>query len=176
MFKLTTFASVHPDKLGEALKGLHFEQTTKGFEWRLDGHSFLISPFGPKGEFQESYGYRVFFDGLIDGGLYLFEMSMSCFKPNIQAVEFDLVHPNKYQQDWIHEFNKRPSFEPGSLNGIFTKGSIGICCLPVHTVNIQLRKKSKYTKLAEFLREVDLIREEITPIEYDLFNDGGVAV
>jgi hypothetical protein len=170
MFKLTTFVSIHPEKLEIALRGLHFNQTTKGFEWKLDGHTFLISPFGPKGNHQESYGYRIYFDGLIDGGLYLFEMCMSGYEPRIQAVEFDLIHKNRSQQDWIKDFLSRPSLLPGSMRGIFSKGKVGIVCLPDHTVNIQLRIKSKASKLSEFLKEIESVRYELQPSDFDLFS------
>lgn len=170
MFKLTTFASIHPQKLEKALRGLHFNLTPKGFEWKLDGHTFLITPFGPNEKHQESYGYRIYFDGLIDGGLYLFEMCMGGYAPRIQAVEFDLTHKKMSQEEWIKDFFSRPSLTPGSMRGIFTKGKIGIVCLPDHTVNIQLRTKSKANKLLEFLKEIESVRHELQPSDFDLFS------
>lgn len=170
MFKLTMFSPIHPNKVGPALKGLHFKETKKGFEWNFDGHTFLICPFGTQGDYQESYGYRVFFDGLIDGGLYLFEMSMSCFNPSISAVEFDLFVTNLTQKDWIRDLNRRPSFKSLDLRGIYRKDQANIVCLPNDTVNIQIRKKTKAIKLPELLKEVDSIRDELTPSKYDLFS------
>ncbi|QHA38713.1 hypothetical protein D5E69_23045 (plasmid) [Rossellomorea marisflavi] len=176
MFKLTTFAAVHPRELESALRGLHFRPVKGGYEWSIDGHIFRIQPFGPKGEHQEAYGYRIHFDGLIDGGLYLFEMSMAGFKPTIQAVEFDMIHPEKTQAVWISDFLRRPSLEPGGMRGIFSKGKVGIICLPDHSVNIQLRIKGKASKLPVLLREIESVRSELQPEDFNLFSYGeGVA-
>lgn len=171
MFKLTMFSTSHPEEVGKSLKGLHFKESKEGFFWELDGHKFIISPFGPTENYRESYGYRVYFNGLIDGGLYLFEMSMSCFQPHITGVEFDLSVPSYTQDDWIKEFSKRPSFSSTqNVRGIFNRGEIFIVCLPNNSVNIQIRKKAKGSKLASFIKEIDSVRNEITPSEYDLFS------
>ncbi|NRD80852.1 hypothetical protein HPT25_26345 [Bacillus sp. BRMEA1] len=176
MFKLTCFASIHPTALGQAIKAVNFKDMKDKFVWQMDGAQFVIEPFRNYRDHQASYGYRVYFDGSIDGALYLFEMSMGVFSPEITGVEYSLHHHSKNQETWIKDFLNRPSFRTTDVRGVFLKGSIGIVCLPDSSVNIQIRKKTKAYKLIELLKEIDCLKHDIMPVDYDLFSVEGVAI
>ncbi|NLP52212.1 hypothetical protein [Bacillus sp. RO1] len=171
MFKLTCFSPVPAKEIGNLLKGFRFKHIANEFVWEVDGHCFRIVPFGTQGNSQTQYGYRVYFNGSIDGGLYLFELSMGCLNPTINAVEYDLIFKGKKQEDWIKDLLKRPSYTPQQVRGIFSKGNVNVICLPNQIVNLQIRKKhSKAFKLIELLKEVENIKEELKPVKYDLFS------
>ncbi|UAL49881.1 hypothetical protein K7887_22450 (plasmid) [Sutcliffiella horikoshii] len=171
MFKLTCFSPVSAKEIGKLLKGFRFKNIANEFVWEVDGHVFRIVPFGPQGNSQTQYGYRVYFNGSIDGGLYLFELSMGCLKSTINAVEYDISLEEWTQDDWITDLLKRPSYKPQQIRGIFSKGNVNVICLPNNIVNLQLRKKhSKAFKLIELLKEVESIKEELEPVEFDLFS------
>lgn len=177
MFKLTCFAPAHPSKLGPALAAVHFKNVKGKFVWQMDGAQFVIEPFKNYGDHQASYGYRVYFDGSIDGAMYLFEMSMGCFSPQINGVEYTIYHQSKTQESWIKDFLKRPSFRTSDVRGVFRKGDVGVVCLPDSTVNLQIRKKgTKPFKLIELLKEIDCLKHDIMPVDYDLFSVQGVAI
>ncbi|MCM3443558.1 MULTISPECIES: hypothetical protein [Metabacillus] len=176
MFKLTCFAPVHPSKLGPALQSVHFKEVKGDFIWEMDGTQFVIEPFKKYGDHQSSYGYRVYFNGSIDGALYLFDMSMGCFQPQINAVEYTLHHQSKNQESWIKDLFRRSSFEKSKTRGIFQKGNVGVICLPDSTVNLQIRKKVKSFRLIELIKEIECLRQEIMPSDYDLFSVEGVAI
>lgn len=176
MFKITCFASVHPSTLGPALKAVHFNEVKGRFIWRLEGAEFVIEPFKNYGDHQSSYGYRVYFDGSIDGAMYLFDMSLGCFQPQITGVEYLLQHQSKNQEGWINDLLKRPSYRTCDVRGVFFKGHVGVVCLPDSTVNLQIRKKIKAYKLIELLKEIDCLKHDIMPVDYDLFSVEGVAI
>ncbi|MFE7064530.1 hypothetical protein ACFVAD_20555 [Sutcliffiella sp. NPDC057660] len=179
MFKITVFSPIPPVEIGPLLKGFRFTEVKNEFVWKVDGYVFRIVPFGTQGRAQTAYGYRVFFNGSIDGGQYLFDLSMGCFTPTINAVEFDLTHPTMKQSDWISDMLRRPSYKTGQLRGIFEKGNVKIVCLPNDVVNLQLRKNhSRVVKLPVFLKEVEMIRDDLLPVEYDLFSsfEEGIAI
>jgi len=170
MFKVTCFIEHSPEKLSSALSGLHFQKTKEGFVWNLDGHVFRIEPFKNQSRASNFYGYRVYFDGSIDGGLYLFDLSMGFFHPRVTGVEYNLFHHNRDKNDWLKDFNSRKSYQSSDTLGIYRKGKVGIVVLD-DCVNLQIRAtKKRSLKLIECLKQIDKIQEEIKPIEYDLFS------
>lgn len=177
MFKLTCFAPIPPEQLGSALKGLRFVTKKDGFEWYLDGHIFRIEPF--KNQPRESMkGYRVFFNGEIDGGIYLFDSSLGWLEPMVTGVEFELTHHNRKTEDWIKELLNRPSYKLVDNRGLFHKGRVGVAVFN-DKVTFQIRSsKGKGLKLIECLKEIELLQSELKPVEFDLFScmEEGVAV
>lgn len=175
MFKITCFAPIEPKKLGEVLKGIHF-RTVKGcFEWSLDGHIFRIEPFQNQPR-DSMKAYRIFFDGDITGGSYLYDLSIGCMSPIVTGVEFDLDHSNMNSSDWIDQIGKLPSYKMLDARGIFEKDGVGIIVVN-NQVTLQLRsRKNKKLIMLDCLKKIDSIREELTPNRFDLFSFEGIAV
>lgn len=178
MFKVTCFIELSPEKLSSALSGLHFLNKNEGLVWSLDGHIFRIEPFKNQERANNSYGYRVYFDGSIDGGLYLFDLSMGFLNPRITGVEYSLYHHNRDKNDWIKDLNSRKPYKRSDTLGIYRKGNIGVVILD-DCVILQIRAtKNRSLKLLECLKQIDMIQEEIKTVEIDLFSftEEGVAI
>ncbi|MFT9496316.1 MULTISPECIES: hypothetical protein [Bacillota] len=169
MFKLTCFAPIEPEKLELSLRGIHFKIVKNGFEWHMDGTTFRIEPF--QNQPRESMkAYRVYFDGDIQGGSYLFDLSLGCMGAIVTGVEFIMTHPKMKQDDWIKDLRKRPSYKMIDPRGLFMKGSCGVVVVN-DSVTLQLRsKKNKKLIMVDCLKKIDFIREELYPVEYDLFS------
>lgn len=179
MFKITCFASISPEDLSAALRGLRFTQKKDCFEWQLDGHFFRIEPF--KNQSRESLkGYRVFFNGAIDGGLYLFDSALGWLSPSIAGVEYELSHESKNSNDWLNDLSKRSSFKCLDPRGLYMKGNTHLVVVN-DKINLQIRSpKGKSLKMIKCLKEVNALRDELKPVSFDLFSIGqereGVAV
>jgi hypothetical protein len=163
-----------PEKIGENLNCLQFKEVKNGFEWYLDGHVFRIEPFQMQPRYGEK-GFRVYFNGSIDGGAYLFDMSLGWVNPSITGVEYTISHPSKKNKDWISDLLKRPSYHCIDTRGIFMKNGVGIVVI---NDQLHLQVRGKKIKLLEVLKKIELLREELTPVEFDLFSyvEEGIAV
>lgn len=179
MFKITCFASMPPEDLFAALRGLSFVKKRDYFEWQLDGHFFRIEPF--KNQSRNSLkGYRVYFNGAIDGGLYLFDSALGWLSPSIAGVEYELTHDSKDSNEWLKDLSKRPSFKCLDARGLYMKGNTHLVVVN-DKINLQIRSpKGKSLKMIECLKEVNALRNELKPVSFDLFSIGqereGVAV
>lgn len=169
MYKITCFAPVGPEQLERGLKGIHFKSVKNGFEWKMDGTTFRIEPF--KNQPRDSMkAYRVFFDGDIHGGAYLFDLSLGCFGAHVTGVEYTLSHPSMQNESWMKELLKRPSYQLIDSRGLFTKQNVGIVIVN-NTVTLQIRSKKNYKLImVDCLKKIDFIREELKPVEFDLFS------
>ncbi|MBU7595883.1 hypothetical protein AB3Z07_28005 (plasmid) [Metabacillus halosaccharovorans] len=169
MYKITCFATISPENLGDALKGLRFTSKRDCFEWQLDGHIFRIEPF--KNQPRDSLkGYRVYFNGSIDGGIYLFDSALGWLTPTISGIEYELYHYSKTTNDWLKDLNKRPSFKCLDPRGIFIKSETTLVIVN-DKVNFQIRSpKGKHLKMIECLKRIDCLREELQPVEIDIFS------
>jgi hypothetical protein len=179
MYKITCFAEMDPKSLGEHLKALRFKTIKSGYEWQTNGHIFRIEPF----RFQEEhgqYGYRVSFNGGIDGGYYLFDVSLGWLNLDVTAIEYVISISTRSKMDWFQDFKSRKSFKMLDGRGLFDCKGFTVIILD-REVHIQKRAyKGKRLKLMDCLKEVDCLQAEITPVEYDLFTvlketEGGLA-
>lgn len=170
MYKLTCFAPVEPKQLEQALKGITFKTVKNGFEWKMDGTTFRIEPFQNQPR-DSMKAYRIFYDGGdINGGAYLFDLSLGCMGGIVTAVEYTMEHPSMKQSDWMKDLRKRKSFQMIDPRGLFMKQRVGIVVVE-NSITIQLRsRKNKKLILIDSLKTVDSIREELIPIEFDLFS------
>lgn len=169
MFKLTCFAPIEPEQLGKALKGIHFNQVRNGFEWAIDGSTFRIEPFEnqPRTSLK---GYRITFNCDLSGGLYLFDLSLGCLGAYVTGIEFILEHPSMFHANWMKEMRKRPSFKMIDPRGLFFKNGINIV-LVNDSVTIKMHsRKNKKLILADCIKQIDLIREELQPNDFNLFS------
>lgn len=169
MFKITCFAPIEPEKLGIALKGIRFTATKKGYEWSMDGTRFRIEPFQeqPRASMK---GYRVYFDGDIHGGAYLFDLSLGCMGAYVTGIEYQLEHEQMKKEQWFKELRRRKSFKLIDPRGLFMKEKIG-AVLVNDSVVIQLHsRKNQKLILVDALKQIDFIREDLQPVEYDLFS------
>lgn len=170
MFKITCFVDTSPADLYKALNGLHFQQSKEGFVWNMDGNQFRIEPFKCNATRGSSFGYRVYFDGSIDGGLYLFNLSMGFMNPKINGVEYDVYHNNRTKLEWIRDLNSRVGFKKSPTLGIYRNGSVGIVVLD-DCVNLQIRPSHKKSlKVIECLKELHLVQSELQPNNYDILS------
>lgn len=178
MFKLTCFVPMEPNQLETLLKGIHFQPRNNGLEWRMDDAVFRIEPF--KNQPRDSMkAYRVYFDGDIDGGLYLFDLSLGCLGAQVTAIEYALQSPGMTTSDWIKELRKRPSYKMVDGRGIYSKLGAHIVVVN-NTLTIQMHSpKNKKLKTVDCLKQVNSIREDLTPVEVDLFSfsteEAGIA-
>jgi hypothetical protein len=170
MYKLTCFAPIEPKQLELALKGITFKTVKNGFEWKMDGATFRIEPFQNQPR-DSMKAYRVLYDGSdIHGGAYLFDLSLGCMGGIVTAVEYTMEHPTMKHQDWMKDLRKRKSYQMIDARGLFMKQGIGIVVVD-NSITVQLRsRKNQKLILVEALRKVDFIREELCPVEYDLFS------
>lgn len=169
---------MEPKQLSTVLKGLHFHPFQNGLEWRMDDAVFRIEPF--KNQPRDSMkAYRVYFDGDIDGGLYLFDLSLGCLGAQVTGIEYVLENPGMKSSDWIKELRKRPSYKMVDSRGIYSKLGANIVVVN-NTVTIQLHsRKNKKLKTMDCLKQIDAIREDLTPVDFDLFSfsteEAGIA-
>ncbi|RHW35954.1 hypothetical protein D1B31_17840 [Neobacillus notoginsengisoli] len=169
MFKITCFAPVEPKQLAKALKGIHFKVVKNGFEWKMDESTFRIEPFQNQPR-DSMKGYRVYFDGDIHGGFYLFDLSLGVLSAEVTGVEYILDHPEMKHSDWIKLLRNRPSYQMVDSRGMFVKQGIGVV-LVNDTVILQLRsRKNKKLIMVDATKKIDFIREELMPVEFDLFS------
>lgn len=169
MFKITCFAPIEPEKLGKALKGIRFTATKKGYEWSMDGTTFRIEPFQEQPR-NSMKGYRVYFDGDIHGGAYLFDLSLGCMGAYVTGIEYQLEHVQMKKEQWFKELRRRKSFKLIDPRGLFMNEKIG-AVLVDDSVIIQLHsRKNQKLILVDALKQVDFIREDLQPVEYDLFS------
>lgn len=169
LFKITCFAPVEPIQLEQSLRGLHFKKVKNGFEWHVDGTTFRIEPFQNQPR-ESNKGYRVFFNGSIEGGCYLFDLSLGLMGAFVTGVEYILEQPSKTNEDWIKDLRKRPSYQMVDPRGLFTKKGCGIIVVN-QTVTIQVRsRKNQKLKMLDCMKQVDCIREELMPVNFDLFS------
>jgi hypothetical protein len=169
MYCITTFAPIVPEQLAHVLKGLRFKISRQRYEWSQEGHMFAIEPFVHQPREKEK-GYRVYANGLMDGILYMFDCTIGWLEPSVNGVEYILKHPSYTKDKWQKELAKRPSFKMVDTRGIYCKDGIFVV-LVGDELRIQLRPPhSKKLNLLQGMRKVDSIREELQPIEYDLFS------
>lgn len=169
VYTITCFTEITPEKLGNYLKGISFKHTKDGFEWSIDGYTFRIVPF--KNQPRDSLkGYRVYFDGDMNGGTYLFNLSMGCLSPIVTGVEFVLEHEDMKTMDWIKELRKHPSFKRTDMYGIYEKNGMGLIVVN-DSITIQMRsKKNKKLILIDCMRQIESIRDELKPVDFNLFS------
>ncbi|MCM3216780.1 hypothetical protein M3612_20040 [Niallia taxi] len=148
-----------------ALKGIRFTKQKNGLEWRMYGSVFRIEPFQNQSR-ELLKGYRVYFDGDIIGGSNL------CIGAQVTNIVCILDYPSKTSQDWINELTSRPSCKMIDPRGLFVAGDI---CLTIVKDSLIIQKRSRKNqklKLIENLKQIDFIREDLSPKEFDLFSRG----
>ncbi|MGG4409415.1 hypothetical protein ABER75_11845 [Niallia taxi] len=154
-----------------ALKGIRFTKQKNGLEWRMYGSVFRIEPFQNQSR-ELLKGYRGYFDGDIIGGSNLFDLSISCIGAQVTNIVCILDYPSKTSQDWINELTSRPSCKMIDPRGLFVVGDI---CLTIVNDSLIIQKRSRKNqklKLIENLKQIDFIREDLSPKEFDLFSFG----
>jgi hypothetical protein len=169
MFKLTCFAPIEPTKLEHLLKGIHFKPVKNGLEWYMDGTIFRIEPF--QNQPRESMkAYRIYFNGDIHGGTYLFDITLGCLGAEVTGIEYLLEHQDMKNEDWISDLRKRASYKLVDPRGLYSKQGIGVIVIN-NSITLQLRPgKNKKLKIVECLEKISVIRNELMPIDYDLFS------
>lgn len=168
MFKITCFAPIEPKQLEKALNGIHFRTVKNGFEWSMDGITFRIVPFQnePRGPIK---GYRVYFDGDIHGGSYLFDLSLGCLGAEVTGVEYILTYPKMDTVDWINDIRKRSTFQMVDARGLFLKHGVGVIVVN-NSVTLQLHsRKNKKLIMVDAIKKIDFIREELVPVKIRSF-------
>lgn len=169
MFKMTCFAPIEPRQLAEKLKGILFKTVKNGFERNLDGTTFRIEPFQNQPR-DSMKAYRVYFEGSVLGGSYLFDLSLGCMGAIVTGVEYILEHPSMKQADWLKELRRRPSYQMTDSKCLFKKHDCGVIVVN-NTVTLQLRsKKNQKLIMVDCLKKIDFIREDLLPVEFDLFS------
>ncbi|WP_078557037.1 hypothetical protein [Bacillus alkalicellulosilyticus] len=175
MYKITCFAAITEEKLSNALRALRFKKTKEGYEWQLDSAIFKIIPFEnqPRGK---TKGFRVYFNGSIEGGIYLLDTSLGWLSPSITGVEYDMFLEYFDNREWVKNLCSRPNYKTLDTRGIFRKGPVGVVVSYEH-LNLQIRaSKGKQLKILDCLREVEKVREELQPVYFDLFSCLGTEV
>lgn len=169
MYKITCFAPIEPEQLGNALKGIRFTATKRGYEWSMDGSTFRIEPFQEQPR-DSMKGYRVYFDGDIHGGAYLFDLSMGCLGAYVTGVECQLEHLKMKKENWFKELRRNRTFKLIDKRGLFMKEGINVV-LVNDSVILQLHsRKNQKLIMVDALKQIDSIREELLPVEIDLFS------
>jgi hypothetical protein len=169
MFKITCFAPIEPKQLEKVLKGIHFQTIKSGFEWKMDASTFRIEPFQNQPR-DSMKAYRIYFNGDIHAGTYLFDLSLGCMGAIVTAVEYQLEHPTMKHQDWMKDLQRRASYQMIDARGLFMKQRIGVVLVD-DTLTLQLRsRKNQKLIMMDALKKIDFIREELMPVEYDLFS------
>ncbi|KZE68046.1 hypothetical protein AWM68_17245 [Fictibacillus phosphorivorans] len=169
MYKITCFAPIEPQQLEKALKGIHFKTVKSGFEWLMDGSVFRIEPFQNQPR-DSMKAYRIYFNGDINGGTYLFDLTLGCMDAVVTGIEYILEDSSMKHDDWMNELIRKPSYHMIDSRGLFSKQEVGVT-LVNNTVTLQLRsRKNQKLKMWDCLKRIDFIREELQPVKYDLFS------
>lgn len=171
MYKLTCFIPMEPNEVEEALKGLRFTKMKNGFVWNMNGSIFRIEPFQNQSR-ELLKGYRVYFDGDIVGGSYLFDLSIGCLGAQVTNIDCIMEHPTKTSQEWINDLLKIPSCKMIDAKGLFLKGDIYLTIVNDSLIIQKRSRKNQKLKLIETLKQIDFIREDLSPKEFDLFSFG----
>ncbi|WP_190284985.1 hypothetical protein [Bacillus sp. S3] len=65
---------------------------------------------------------------------------------------------------------KRPSYQMIDARGLFVKQGVGVI-LVNDSVTLQLRsQKGKKLIMVDAIKKIDFLREELVPVEFDLFS------
>lgn len=170
MYKVTFFMETSPKELEEKLLPVGFKKSKGSLIWSSEGSTFQIVPFGGNNRITSDYGYRLFFNSL-SGGLYLYDMSLSMFKPTIRGVEYNLTELERTKEGWQFYFKSRPNFKVIDPRGIYQKGKVGIVIVNDNHLNLQVRPKKPrgVVPLNESLEEIAVLVEEFNPTELDIF-------
>jgi len=170
MFKIICFVKLPPEQLTQALKGLYFMTHGDSLVWKMDGATFQIVPFKQRLRSDTTFGYKVYFNGSIDGGGYLFDLSLGYLNPKINGIEYRALNEKFNKNDWLKMLETRKTFLPSETRGIYRKGRVGIIVLDNQLV-LQIRaNKNKSLKLMESLKELSSIYDELKPEKFDLFS------
>ncbi|MEU2441871.1 hypothetical protein ABZ595_37670 [Streptomyces rubradiris] len=162
---------MEPNELENALKGLRFTKKKNDLEWNMDGSTFRIEPFQNQSR-ELLKGYRVYFNGDISGGYHLFNLSIGCLGAQVTNIDCILDYPFKTSQDWINELMKRPSCKMIDARGLFVLGDIFLTVVNDSLIIQKRIRKNQKLKLKETLKQIDFIREDLSPKEFDLFSFG----
>lgn len=175
MYKVTFFMSVPPAELENKLTPVGFVNQKGSLTWHSPHDKsliFQIVPFGGDNRFSSNYGYRLYFNGSIDGALYLFDMALAGFFPDITGVEYNLTELERTKAGWVFYFKSRSGYVKVDERGIYRKGNIGIVCVNDNHLNLQIRPKRPkgIVPLKDSLVEISHLVEEINPVNLDLFS------
>jgi hypothetical protein len=166
---------VAPSELEKKLKAVGFTNQKGSLIWKSPNDSgiiFQIVPFGVNDRHCSNYGYRLYFNGSIDGALYLYDMALAGFFPEVIGVEYNLTELERTRLGWVFYFKSRTSYIKEDDRGIFRKGNVGIVCVGDNHLNLQIRPKRPkgIVPLKESLVEISRLLEEINPMTLDLFS------
>ena len=166
LFRMTCFLNIPPEKLTSLLVPLKFQKTRDSLVWRMDDHYFSIHPFKNQPR-NGVYGYRVLFNGQMQGGIYLFDQSLSTFTPKIVSVEYIL--DNDKDVGWWRNQCLKYRLKKRST-GAFRSGRVSIV-LTGETIHFMIRSSAgKGLKVYECFKEIDELKDLLVPSKVDLFS------
>lgn len=174
MYKVTAFLHYSFQELISLLKPVGFRTMQKdGHEClvlRIDGLSFVIRSLQVRGV--KPFGYHLSYDGSCDGFLALYDMYIGIMNPEVTGVQYELRKADTTQTEWITKLKGLKPVKTIDASGIFQWGSVGIVVVP-DFVNLQIRSKgpkAKHLKIIECMQEIERVRDEINPSDFNLFS------
>lgn len=170
-FKITFFLEQSIKELEAGLKGLGFKRAEKALVWKVEDRVFEICPFAAAKRYNDPYGYRVYFNGTVSGGLYLFDLSIALYRPQVIAVECESPFGDKTRQEWVRHFKSLANMQDGPMEGTFRWKGINI--MVTDRVIFMLRAKQQKTiKIVECVKKIKDVQAEMMPERFDLFSVG----
>lgn len=168
-FSISCFMDFDEDELFPSIIPFGFHQTKENILlWSNQEVRFGIRPFMARN--RVNHGYRVAFKGEhVESAQELMKRFLGDFNPQIHGIElnFDV---ERMQKENI-KLAKSANLTEGSLPGIFSKGNVGICCLPDGKINYQIRnRKITLNNLADYMGEIKATHNFLHgEEEHDLF-------
>ena len=182
MYKVSAFLQYSFEELVPLLKPIGFrvkkQDENEVLVLGIDGLSFIIRPLQVRGV--KPFGYHITYDGSCDGFLALYDMYVGIMNPEVTGVQYELKKADKTQEEWITTLKKLKPVQMLDHRGIFQWGSVGIVVVS-EFVNLQIRSrgpKAKHLKIIECMHEIERVRDEINPSDFNLFTfleEEGVA-
>lgn len=174
MYKVTVFLPYSFQELVPLLKPVGFSKMVRNGQdtlvLRIDGLSFVIRPLQVRGI--KPYGYHITYDGSCDGFLALFDMYIGIMNPEVTGVQYELRRENMTPSEWIKKLEEFKPVRTIDSKGIFQWGNVGIVVVP-EFVNLQIRSsgpKAKHLKIVECMQEIERVRNELNPSDFNLFS------
>ncbi|WP_163537320.1 hypothetical protein [Gracilibacillus sp. YIM 98692] len=168
-FQFTVFVNHKESLIERGLKGLRFRKKGDSFTLDMDCTYFHVVPFQhqPRSSLN---GYRCYCNGSIEGATYLLDTSFGWTDPEVTGILCTIKDDDKTQEDWIHHLQNHVHCHMVDARGLFRykKTMVSIVpegiCLHLHA------PKGKKLDTLKSLQEIDSMRENISPLKYDLFS------
>lgn len=168
-YRLTVFVNQKEETMEKAWRSLRLKNKHNVFELMMEDTYFRITPFQnqPRSSLN---GYRIAFNGTLEGCMYLLDTSFGWTTVEVTGVYCIIKDEGKSKKDWLDLLTHDLDGELVDARGLIRVNKKMVSILPEGVCIEMHAPKGKQLNTYQTLKEIDSIREMITPKEYDLFS------